>query len=81
MERGDAPIGQRPVAEHEVGRIGDGRLEVVAYSEGDSEVPFPEWPGGNTQQNLISSFPWITPNNLQPGAIQGKEGIRFCSVA
>ena len=32
-------------------------------------------------QNLIPSFPWIVPPALHPGAIQGKEGIKFCSVA
>ena len=25
--------------------------------------------------------PWIAPPPLHPGAIQGKEGIKFCSVA
>ena len=38
-----------------------------------------------TQQNLIHSFPWIAPHAraraLHPGAILGKEGIKFCSVA
>ena len=29
-------------------------------------------------QNLIPSFPW---RNLYPGAIQGKEGIKFCHLA
>ena len=32
-------------------------------------------------QNLIPSFPWITPGWRVWGAIQGKEGIKFCSVA
>ena len=31
-----------------------------------------------TLQNLIPSFPWIAPHALHPGAIQGKEGIKFC---
>ena len=34
-----------------------------------------------TLQNLIPFFPWIAPHALHPGAIQGKEGIKFCSVA
>ena len=32
-------------------------------------------------QNLIPSFPWIAPHALHPGAIQGKEGIKFCHLA
>ena len=32
-------------------------------------------------QNLIPSFPWIAPGWRVGGAIQGKEGIKFCSVA
>ena len=32
-------------------------------------------------QNLISSFPWIRQGGGHGGAIQGKEGIKFCSVA
>ena len=32
-------------------------------------------------QNLIPSFPWIAPPALHPGAIQGKEGIKFCHLA
>ena len=33
-------------------------------------------------QNLIPSFPWIAPTPaLHPGAIQGKEGIKFCHLA
>ena len=33
-------------------------------------------------QKLIPSFPWIVPGwKLVVGAIQGKEGIKFCSVA
>ena len=32
-------------------------------------------------QNLIPSFPWIAPGWRAWGAIQGKEGIKFCSVA
>ena len=32
-------------------------------------------------QNLIPSFPWIAPGWRGGGAIQGKEGIKFCSVA
>ena len=33
-------------------------------------------------QNLIPSFPWIAPGwRAWGGAIQGKEGIKFCSVA
>ena len=31
--------------------------------------------------NLIPSFPWIAPHALHPGAIQGKEGIKFCHLA
>ena len=31
-------------------------------------------------QNLIPSFPWIAPHALHPGAIQGKEGIKFCHL-
>ena len=34
-----------------------------------------------TLQNLIPSFPWIAPPALHPGAIQGKEGIKFCHLA
>ena len=34
-----------------------------------------------TLQNLIPSFPWIAPHALHPGAIQGKEGIKFCHLA
>ena len=35
--------------------------------------------GFATLQNLIPSFPWIAPPHaLHPGAIQGKEGIKFC---
>ena len=34
-----------------------------------------------TQRNLIPSFPWIAPHALHPGAIQGKEGIKFCHLA
>ena len=34
-----------------------------------------------TLQNLIPSFPWIAPHALHPGAIQGKEGIKFCNLA
>ena len=30
---------------------------------------------------MIPSFPWIAPHALQPGAIQGKEGIKFCHLA
>ena len=32
-------------------------------------------------QNLIPSSPWIAPLALHPGAIQGKEGIKFCHLA
>ena len=32
-------------------------------------------------QNLIPSFPWIAPGWRAWGAIQGKEGIKFCSAA
>ena len=32
-------------------------------------------------QNLIPSFPWIAPGWRAWGTIQGKEGIKFCSVA
>ena len=32
-------------------------------------------------QNLIPSFPWIAPHALHPGAIRGKEGIKFCHLA
>ena len=32
-------------------------------------------------QNLIPSFPWIAPGWRVGGAIQGKEGIKFCSAA
>ena len=32
-------------------------------------------------QNLIPSFPWTAPHALHPGAIQGKEGIKFCHLA
>ena len=32
-------------------------------------------------QSLIPSFPWIAPPALHPGAIQGKEGIKFCYLA
>ena len=32
-------------------------------------------------QNLIPSFPWNAPGGREEGAIQGKEGIKFCSVA
>ena len=31
-------------------------------------------------QNLISSFTWIAPS-LHPGAIQGKDGNKFCHLA
>ena len=35
-----------------------------------------------TPQNLMPSFPWIAPPHaLHPGAIQGKEGIKFCHLA
>ena len=34
-----------------------------------------------TLQNMIPSFPWIVPHALHPGAIQGKEGIKFCHLA
>ena len=34
-----------------------------------------------TLQNLIASFPWIALHALHPGAIQGKEGIKFCHLA
>ena len=34
-----------------------------------------------TLQNLIPSFPWIAPHTLNPGAIQGKEGIKFYHLA
>ena len=33
------------------------------------------------QQNVIPSFPCIAPNALHPGAIRGKEGIKFCHLA
>ena len=32
-------------------------------------------------QNLIPSFPWIAPRWRAWGAVQGKEGIEFCSIA
>ena len=32
-------------------------------------------------QNLIPSFPWIATPPVHPGAIQGKEGIKFCHLA
>ena len=32
-------------------------------------------------QNVISSFPWIAPGWRAGGAIQGKKGFIFCSVA
>ena len=32
-------------------------------------------------QNFIPSFPWIAPGGGLGGAIQGKEGIQFCSAA
>ena len=32
-------------------------------------------------QNLIPFFPWIAPHALNPGEIQGKEGIKFCQLA
>ena len=31
-------------------------------------------------QNVIPSFPWIAPGLEGGSAIQGKEGIKFCSV-
>ena len=34
-----------------------------------------------TLQNFLPSFPWIAPHALQPSAIQGKEGIKFCHLA
>ena len=34
-----------------------------------------------TQQNLVPSFPWIAPQVLHPGAIQGKGMIKFCHLA
>ena len=33
------------------------------------------------RQNMIPSFPWIAPPALHPGAIPGKEGIKFCHLA
>ena len=27
------------------------------------------------------SWPWLAPHALHPGAIQGKEGIKFCHLA
>ena len=32
-------------------------------------------------ENLTPSFPWIGPHALHPGAIKGKEGIKFCHLA
>ena len=32
-------------------------------------------------QHLIPSFPWIAPGWRAGGAIQGKEGIKFCGAA
>ena len=32
-------------------------------------------------QNLIPCFPWIAPGWRGGGAIQGKEGIKFCHLA
>ena len=34
-----------------------------------------------TLQNLIPSVPWIAPDALHTGTIQGKEGIKFCHLA
>ena len=34
-----------------------------------------------TLQNVIPFFPWISPHTLHPGAIQGKQGIKFCHLA
>ena len=39
------------------------------------------WLRYTTLQNLIPSFPYIAPHALHPGAIQGKEGIKFCHLA
>ena len=39
------------------------------------------WLRYTTLQNVIPSFPWIAPHALHPGAIQGKEGIKFCHLA
>ena len=49
------------------GRV-DPRLEV-------SLVKVARW------QNLIPSFPWIAPGWRAGGAIQGNNGIKFCSLA
>ena len=34
-----------------------------------------------TLQNLIPSYLGLRPHALHPGAIQGKEGIKFCHLA
>ena len=56
-------------------------LVLVGHSGGD-EVGVPDglhlvarW------QNLIPFFPWIAPGWRAWGANQGKEGIKFCSLA
>ena len=39
------------------------------------------WLDYATLQNLIPSIPWIAPPPSTNGAIQGKEGIKFCHLA
>ena len=60
------------------------RLVRNAYLEAEAEarvapllqVSVARW------QNLIPSFPWIAPGwRAWVGAIQGKGGVEFCSVA
>ena len=37
--------------------------------------------GSATVRCKISSLPFLAPHTLQPGQIQGKEGIKFCHLA
>ena len=58
--------------------VQNGEIGQLVYVGGDGFDPVAEvarW------QNLIPSFPWIAPGWRAWGAIQGKEGIKFCSVA
>ena len=34
-----------------------------------------------SRQNLIPSFPWIASGWRERGAIEGKEGMKFCIIA
>ena len=64
------------------GRATSRRFSIWCGPHSRSNIPsIPSHPEVARWQNLIPSFPCIAPGWRAWGAIQGKEGIKFCSVA